>query len=87
MKSHPLTDLLMIDHSLLNEEGKEAIDYLESLVESRDQQFSFEKFKVKLRCQRLLDFDLCPLLFELLFDRFCLRFGNRFFHRLGGAID
>ena len=43
-----LTQLLLIDNSLLTEDGKEAINYLESLIEPEGQIFSFSKFKWKI---------------------------------------
>lgn len=43
-----LANLLMIDASLLTEDGKEALSYMESLCELREQSFSFERFKWKV---------------------------------------
>lgn len=43
-----LAELLSIDQSLLTEDGKEALGYLESLKEESNKMMTFEKFKVKL---------------------------------------
>jgi hypothetical protein len=40
-----LLDLLMMDNSLLTEDGKKAVDYLESISEPVNQQFTFQRFK------------------------------------------
>src|SRR5690349_5949075 len=48
MRVPALMDLLMIDQSLLTEDGKEAISYLESVGERTSPFLSFENFKWKV---------------------------------------
>lgn len=65
MEPHKLLDIMMLDESLLTAEGKEALDYLESLKESDEEVFGFRRFKWKLMAfQAIQDILTIPMIGE-----------------------